>query len=210
MRPVIAQTGPAAARRVLVLGLGNPILGDDAAGLAVAADLETRLVRQPQPGVEVRTSARGGFELIDLLTGFHRVILVDSLTVPEPAPGRIRRLGLDDVAGSARLVCGHEIHVATAFDLAARLAIPMPQTVTIYGIEIADATAFGEELTPRVAAAARELAERIWTELQVRSGEPGADFPPDGSDARCPTATPGETTIQECLLMGGPSEDNTS
>ncbi|HOT02082.1 MAG TPA: hydrogenase maturation protease [Acidobacteriota bacterium] len=208
MRPEAVQAGPAAARRVLVLGLGNPILGDDAAGLAVAADLEARLACRPQPGVEVRTSARGGFELIDLMAGFPRAVLVDSLTVPDPVPGRIRRLALDDVAGSARLVCGHEIHVATAFDLASRLAIPMPRTVTIYGIEIADATTFGEGLTPPVAAAARELVERIWIELQTRPGEPAADFPPARSGARSPAAAPRETNVQECLLMGGPSEDN--
>ena len=167
-RPV--RPGPAAASRAAVLGLGNPILGDDAAGLAVAAELERRLVRRPLPGVKVLTSARGGFELIDLLAGFDRAILVDSLTVPNPEPGRIRQLDLADVSGSARLVCGHEISVATAFDLAARLAIPMPRDVAIYAIEIDDATAFGEVLTPPVAAAVRELTERIWAELLAPPG----------------------------------------
>jgi len=169
-RPV--RPGSATVSRWAVLGLGNPILGDDAAGLAVAAELNRRLGRQPLPGVEVLTSARGGFELIDLLAGFDQAILVDSLTVPHSEPGRIRQLDLVDVSGSARLVCGHEISVATAFDLAARLAIPMPRDVTIYAIEIDEATVFSEVLTPPVAAAVRTLAGRIWAELQA-SPRPG-------------------------------------
>jgi hydrogenase maturation protease len=189
-RPV--RSVPVAAGRTAVLGLGNPILGDDAAGLAVAADLERRLARQPLPGVEVLTSARGGFELIDLLAGFDRVILVDSLTVPDAEPGRIRRLDLADVSGSARLVCGHEISVATAFELAARLAIPMPRAVSIHAIEVADATTFGETLTPPVAAAVRELARRVWRELQASPGGPAADVPSGGPPSPAPRDPPPE------------------
>lgn len=160
-----ARAGPAAGTRTVVLGLGNPILSDDAVGLVVAAELERRLDAEPLPGVAVRTTARGGFELIDLLAGTDRVILVDCLTVPDPAPGRIRRLGLDDVSGSARLVGGHELSVGAAFQLAAQAAIPMPRDVIIYAVEAGDATTFAEALTPAVAAAAAELAERIWAEL---------------------------------------------
>lgn len=171
MQPDSARTGPAAGVRTVVLGLGNPILSDDAVGLAVAAELERRLDAEPLPGVVVRTTARGGFELIDLLAGSDRVILVDCLTVPDPVPGRIRRLGLADVSGSARLVGGHEISVGAAFQLAAQAAIPMPRDVTIYAVEAADATTFAEALTPEVAAAAGELADRIWAELKGLGGD---------------------------------------
>ena len=171
MRPDSARSGPAGETRTVVLGLGNPILSDDAVGLAVAAELERRLAAAPLPGVEVRTTARGGFELIDLLMGFDRVILVDCLAVPDPVPGRIRRLGLDDVSGSARLVGGHEISVGAAFQLAAQVAIPMPRDVTIYAVEAGDAVTFAEALTPPVAAAVIELADRIWAELNGFAGD---------------------------------------
>ena len=173
-----ARVRPAAGTRTVVLGLGNPILSDDAVGLVVAAELERRLDVESLPGVAVRTTARGGFELIDLLAGFDRVILVDCLTVPDPVPGRIRRLALDDVAGSARLVGGHEISVGAAFQLAAQAAIAMPRDVTIYAVEAADATTFAETLTPAVAAAVSELADQIWAELN-ESGE-GAEVPEPG------------------------------
>ena len=129
--------------------------------------------------MEVRTSTRGGFELIDLLSGFDRAILVDSLASPAPQPGRIRRLSLDDVAGSARLVGGHEISLGGAFRLAEQLAIPMPRVVTVYAIEAAELYTFGESLTAEVAAAVRELSGRIWAELSGEVGSP----PPAGSGA---------------------------
>jgi hypothetical protein len=64
--PGAARSRPAGEVRTVVLGLGNPILSDDAVGLAVAGDLERRLAVEPLPGVGWRP-ARGSFELIDLL-----------------------------------------------------------------------------------------------------------------------------------------------
>jgi len=75
----------------VVLGLGNPVVSDDRAGLAVAAELKRLLEESPIAGVTVLESERGGFELIDLLAGHSRAILIDCLTVASPIPGRVRR-----------------------------------------------------------------------------------------------------------------------
>jgi len=151
-----------------VLGLGNPLLSDDAVGLRVAAALEQRLADDPAGDVLVVTSSRAGFELIDLLAGATHAIIIDSLEVPDPAPGRIRRLDLEQVAGSGRLVGGHDVSVAVAFELAAALGIPMPQSVEIYGIEAAETREFGERLTAEVEAAVGRLACDLHQQLKQR------------------------------------------
>ncbi len=159
---------PAAGRpplRTVVLGLGNPLLTDDAAGLAVAAELERLLAERPVAGVEVTTSARGGFELIDLLTGFERAVIVDALTTNDPCPGRVHRLTPYEVAGSARLVGSHDVGLATALELAEALGIVMPATVTVFGVEAADVTTFAETPTPAVAAAIGRLARELHDSL---------------------------------------------
>jgi hydrogenase maturation protease len=159
--------------RTVVLGLGNPLLRDDGVGLAVARELHRLLQASPVPGVDVLASARAGFELLDLLQGYTRAVLVDCLTPPDPAPGRVHRLRPDDVAGSARLVDAHGLGIAQALDLAERLGIPMPARVEIFGVEAADTRTFEEGLTPAVQAAAGSLAREIHARLLAEA--PGGE-----------------------------------
>jgi hydrogenase maturation protease len=62
--------------RTLVLGLGNPLLGDDAVGLKVAALVRERL--GGAPGVDVEEEEAGGLRLMERMTGYDRAILVDA------------------------------------------------------------------------------------------------------------------------------------
>jgi len=151
--------------RIAVLGLGNPVVSDDRAGLAVAQRLSRLLEEAPLENVSVLESQRGGFELIDLLSGFTHAVLVDCLSLPDPMPGRIRRLRLQDVAGSARLINAHEISIGDAFELARRMGLPMPENVEIFAIEGGDTSTLSEEMTPAVAAVIDPLARAIYAEL---------------------------------------------
>jgi len=170
-----------AAARTVVLGLGNPVLSDDGVGLAVVSALRKLLMTAPIPGVDVLASTRAGFELIDLLRDYGRAILVDCLAIPDPQPGRVRRLALDDVAGSSRLVNAHELSVGVAFQLAERMGIPMPSEVEILAIEAADTCTIFEGLTPAVEAVVVPLSREIYEDLKRRAP---ADEPPDSEDFR--------------------------
>ena len=168
------EEGPQAAAphaATVVLGLGNPLLADDAVGLHVVASLQHLMQEDPIEGVRVVASTRAGFDLIDLLAGAARAIIIDCLDVPDPTPGRIRRLDLGQVAGSARLVGGHDVSVAVAFELAAALGIPMPETVEIYGIEAASTREFTERMTPEVEAAVLTLARDLHLRLKQQPRE---------------------------------------
>jgi hydrogenase maturation protease len=169
----LSNTGP---RRTAVLGLGNPVVSDDRVGLAVAEEVRRLLGESPVAGVEVLESTRGGFELIDLLSGFSDAVIIDCLTVPDPSPGRVRRLTLENVSGSARLINAHEISIGEAFELARRMGIEMPRTVEIFAVEGGDTGTMAEELTPPVAAAVGPLARQIHALLA-------------GKDRACPAPT---------------------
>jgi hydrogenase maturation protease len=156
-----AATESSATVRVVVLGLGNPVLGDDAVGLHVAAEVERLQRENPVDGVTVLTSTRAGFELIDLLAGFTHAVVVDCLEVPDPTPGRVRRLNLTDVRGSARLVGAHEIGLADAFEFARMLGIEMPRTVEILTVDGGNTHTLSEEMTQPVIAAVATLARAV-------------------------------------------------
>ena len=73
-------------QQTVVVGLGNPVLSDDRVGLAVVERLEKLLREHSLDNVAVRSSTRGGFELLDLLNGYDRAILVDCIQTGERKP----------------------------------------------------------------------------------------------------------------------------
>ena len=165
--------------RTVVLGLGNPVLSDDGVGLAVAAEIKRLLAEAPVRGVDVLASTRAGFELIDILRGYACAIIVDCIVLPDPQPGRVCRLTLDEVSGCARLVNAHEMSVGTTFRLAEQMGIPMPAEVGIIAVEAGDTSTIAEGLTPAVQATVGPLAREIYDRL--KQSEPVTD-PPDTED----------------------------
>lgn len=149
----------------VVVGLGNPVRHDDAVGLRTAEAVARLLETDPVPGVRVVISTRAGLELVDLLTGADRAIIVDCLAPAEPAPGRIHRLEPDDVSGSTRLIGAHDVSIGDALALARVAGVPMPQTIDIYAVEVGAIDRIGEGLSPDVARAVPVLAQRIHRKL---------------------------------------------
>ena len=144
--------------RLIVIGLGNPFRGDDAAGLAVARAL----------GDDPRVLVHEG-EPIDLLDRWEddgEVIVVDAARSGS-APGTVHRLdGLREPVAA-----GGSTH---AFGLAETLALARtlgraPARVEVIGIE-GERFGAGEELSPAVAGA----VERVARELRARLGKPAA------------------------------------
>ncbi|WP_432822275.1 hydrogenase maturation protease [Trichloromonas sp.] len=76
-----------------IIGIGNPLMGDD--GIGIAAVERLRLLELPA-GVEVIDGGTGGLTLLALMEGAQRVILVDAVDMGR-APGSIARFGLDDL-----------------------------------------------------------------------------------------------------------------
>jgi hydrogenase maturation protease len=116
---------------VLVLGLGNVLLGDDGLGAAATACIE-RDYRIP-PGVRLEDGGTLGLSLLGLLADSDHVILVDAVRADAPA-GTLVRLGGADVADAVRdRLSPHQVGVADLLN-AARLINRYPSTVTLIGL----------------------------------------------------------------------------
>lgn len=148
-------------REVLILGLGNPLQGDDGVGCRAIEALERC---ELPPDVEAMDGGTPGIGLIHLLEGRRRAILIDAAEMGRP-PGAIRRFRPDEVAltGSAGRFSLHRSAVADALALAAALDIPLPEIV-FYGVQ-PGRIGWGEELSPQVAAAIPQLVAMIMAEV---------------------------------------------
>ena len=81
---------------VLVIGLGNPLRGDDGVGPRLVEELARR---EMPPGVQVLDGGAVGLGLLDLVEGRERVIVVDAAEMGRK-PGEFVRF----TPGDARLV----------------------------------------------------------------------------------------------------------
>jgi hydrogenase maturation protease len=149
------------AVKTLVLGLGNPLLGDDSVGLMVAVRVRERLAGRPD--VEVAEEGAGGLRLMERLTGYDRAVLVDAC-VSGGAPGTVLRLDPDE-RPTQRTAIAHGIDLPRALALGRSLGLPMPSTVRIVAIEAESVLEFRESMTPAVAAAVKPAVAAVLEEV---------------------------------------------
>ena len=140
--------------RILVLGLGNELLKDDAVGVRVAEKLQHTF---PEKEVEVRWTSEFGLALLDELLGRDRVLLIDSY-IPEGAP-EFREYDLDAVK-QTNAPCPHFVGIGEIRETMCALELGFPREVRILAIPVDDPTTFSSEMSPRVAARVPEAAER--------------------------------------------------
>lgn len=116
---------------VLVLALGNVLLGDDGLGPAAVARIERDY--RIAPGVRLEDGGTLGLSLLGLIAESRHVILVDAVRA-DAAPGALVRVDGEAVADAVRdRLSPHQVGVADLLD-AARLIDRYPETVTLLGL----------------------------------------------------------------------------
>jgi hydrogenase maturation protease len=150
----------------LIIGLGNLLRGDDGVGVHVAQALAE--VPLPQD-VEVVEGGTRGLELVNLMEGWPRVILVDAADVGQ-APGEFVRFEFDEVhlVGDDQHLSIHSAGLRDALLLAQVLNV-LPDEVIIYGVQPARLD-WDDSLSPVVEALIPRLVGSILAEL----GAPGS------------------------------------
>lgn len=153
---------------ILLLALGNDILGDDAVGLLAARALEA----EEKEGVDVVESFEAGFALLDLMQGYRRVVIADAIHTGTAPAGTIHTFTPDDF----QRVTAHSPHyvgLPELFAIAQRLDLPFPADVRIVAMEIEDPWTLGESLSPQAAEALPRLISRLaqLTDLLCDHGE---------------------------------------
>jgi hydrogenase maturation protease len=147
--------------RSLVLGLGNPILTDDGAGIKVVQILREKV---HNPDVDMVEVAAAGLDLLDAIVGYDRVIVVDTIQTGCCVPGTILRLTMDDFGLTHHLSSPHDIGFKELVELGRELSLDMPTDIVIYAIEAQDTATFSERFTEEIDKAIPRLADVIVTE----------------------------------------------
>ena len=161
--------------KTLIIGLGNPILGDDGAGWRVAealSNLQSPTLRHHSGQVsdlEVQYLSLGGLSLMERMIGYDRVILIDTLVTGKNPCGHVSRFLLTDLPdfATAHTTAAHDTSLQTALRVGKQMGaeLPEPENIWIVGIEAQHVYDFSEELSPPIAAAIPQAVEQVLLSL---------------------------------------------
>ena len=152
--------------RVAVIGIGQSLRGDDAAGLeAIHQWQETFPETANRPEVRIEACELPGLTLIDLLNDVDAALLVDAVQ-SSARPGTIHRLNEEELASfTSSSKSAHGWGIAETLRMRSQLT-DMKITIRIIGVE-AEQMELGAGLSKAVAEALPNLCKTIEEEIHA-------------------------------------------
>jgi hydrogenase maturation protease len=163
--------------RTLVLALGNDLLGDDGVGLEAAR----QIAGQVDGSVDVQQTGEAGLALLELLEGYERALLIDSIVTGRYPPGTVIEFSPEHF----RRVIAPSPHYAglpEVLEMAHRLNLEFPRHIRILAIEVQNPYEFHIGFSEPVQEALPRLVQHALRILHQWQQTPAKE-PPD--DEQC-------------------------
>ncbi|MBD3344709.1 MAG: hydrogenase maturation protease [Chitinivibrionales bacterium] len=143
-----------------IIGIGNTLVGDDAAGVIAVRRLQERLGRRNDIFFHILSGDI--YEIADLLEKAGRFVFLDALAGAKPGHIRIVKKASRAFAPSL-----HQTDIASVMETLRKLDIvsPFPEW-EIWGVTIEIPEYLGEGLSPVIDSAVDELVERLVEKLR--------------------------------------------
>ena len=163
--------------KTIIVGLGNPILGDDGVGWRVAEQVEARLSRfqtgeLPTHPVEVDCLAVGGLGLMERLVGYDRAIIIDAISTGQVPAGTVACMPIEDLPEwpPGHSASAHDTSLQEALRVGRVSGFSLPGSIMIVTVEALSLFEFSEELTPPVESAVSRAVQSVFNQLDVFEG----------------------------------------
>jgi len=141
----------------LLLGMGNDILTDDAVGLLASR----RVAESVGDRVDYAETCVATIDLLPLLSGYRRVVVVDALVSSDLPPGTRVRAMAEDLPKGFGYRSFHTLPFRDMLEIGRRLEMDLPEEIVVHGLVVEDPSTFGEMPTPDVESAWRSWADEI-------------------------------------------------
>ena len=153
--------------RTLVLGIGNPILGDDGIGFHIAQELAKEIKDE---NIGVKDTSVNGLNLLELIVGYDKLIVIDAIMTEEAKAGEIYRLKPRSSSETAwSTISLHHLNLATTIEIGKRLfPQEIPGEVIIFAVGAQEVTEVTEEMTARVKEAIPRVINLVLEELSLK------------------------------------------
>ena len=150
--------------KTIVLGVGNQILGDDGVGVHVANELKKHIQHSD---ITIDEAITGGMNLLDLILGYDKVIIIDAVKTETGDNGEVKRIPLNDF--STMHSCNpHDVSLIEAIKMAKKLGeTRIPKNIIVIGIMMKQIPCeFGEKLSKNIAKAVPKAVELTLNEIK--------------------------------------------
>lgn len=145
-------------KKLLFLGVGNPILSDDAVGIRVVEEI--RSIVGDVRGVGFVTGSIAGLRILDVIQGYDDLVIVDAVEM-DGEPGSLYKIELEELKNTIHLTSLHSINLATAMKWGREMGLKIPENISIYGIQIKNLLEFSENMTQEVEGSVKRNAREI-------------------------------------------------
>ncbi|WP_028583858.1 hydrogenase maturation protease [Desulfogranum mediterraneum] len=143
-------------KKTVVIGIGNPYLQDDRAGVVVVEKLE-------ELGIPCATEIvyTVGFEVMDKVKGYEKAVIVDACMLGNE-PGSLLEVSVDEIFTNNALVNSHAITLGTTLKTG-YICFPeeMPAEIHLILIEVRDIKEFTQQMSAEVETAVEQAVARI-------------------------------------------------
>lgn len=150
-------------KRIVVLGCGNTLMGDDGVGIRVIE----RLQEMKLPGnVEVIEAGVGGMSILSWIEDADKAVIVDAVQTGNEPPGTVYEFTDKELPPSDMFMLSlHDLNLVDTINVG-RVVQKMPEDIIIIGVEVKRVAEFTKELTPEVEGAIPEVLDLVLKELK--------------------------------------------
>jgi len=151
-------------KKTIILGIGNPILRDDGVGIHVADELKKQI---DDPNVKIDSAFTGGMNLLDMIIGHDRAILIDAVKIRDKKSGEVNMFKLGELS-AFHTANPHDLSLPQAIEMAKRLGeTRIPDEIKLVGINLGELPCdFGENLSPEIKNAVPKAVELVKEEVK--------------------------------------------
>lgn len=157
--------------RTRIIGLGNPILGDDGVGWRVAEQLEREIESKqhlyPHLLIDIQKLSLGGLSLMEQMIDMDAVILIDAIRTGSAPVGSVYKLSIEELPdfSAGHTTSPHDTSLQNALQAGRLIGANLPERVWIVAIEAESVHEFSEELSPPVEQAIPTACQAVWDYL---------------------------------------------
>ena len=150
--------------KTIVLGVGNKILGDDGVGVHVANELKKHI---NNPNITIDEAITGGMNLLDLILGYDKAIIIDAVKTENGDNGEVMRVPINDFT-TMHSCNPHDVSLIEAIKMAKKMGENrIPQEIIVIGILMKEMPCeFGEKLSKKIAEAVPKAIEMTLKEIK--------------------------------------------
>ena len=150
--------------KTIVLGVGNPILCDDGVGIHVARQIKEKI---SDPDIVVDEALTGGMNLLDLIMGYDKAILIDAVNIKNAQVGEVKCFPLSSLP-TIHSNNPHDATLMEALELAEKLGeTRIPKEIIVIGIVLKEIPfVFGEKLSPEIERAVPKAVKMTMSEIE--------------------------------------------